>query len=77
MSYKLNENQLQFTIYLENAPYHKELLEQAGWDKQTLCNLEWYVIAEDFVTLVSFDNNYVYVVSAESLDTLTALLKGN
>lgn len=77
VSYKLNENQLQFTIYLENAPYHKELLEQAGWDKQTLCNLEWYVIAEDFVTLVSFDNNYVYVVSAESLDTLTALLKGN
>ena len=77
LEYQINESKVLFTIYLENAPYYKEPLEQAEWNKQTLCNLEWYVIAEDFVTLVSFDNNYVYVVSAESLDTLTALLKGN
>ena len=77
LEYQINESKVLFTIYLENAPYYKEPLEQAEWNKQTLCNLEWYVIAEDFVTLVSFDNNYVYVVSAESFDTLTALLKGN
>ena len=76
LEYKINENKLQFTIYLENAPYHKEALKQADWDKETICNLDWYVIANDFVTLVCFNNNYVYVISSDSLDTLKTFMEG-
>ena len=76
LEYKINGNKVLFTIYLENAPYHKEGLKQAEWDKQTFCNLEWYVIVQDFVTMVCFDNNYVYVISSDSLDTLKTLMEG-
>lgn len=76
LEYEINENKLKITIYLENAPYYKEPLEQAEWDKQTFCNLEWYVIVQDFVTMVCFDNNYVYVISSDSLDTLKTLMEG-
>lgn len=76
LEYQINKNKVLFTIYLENAPYYKEPLEEAGWDKQTFCNLEWHLIVQDFVTLVCFDNNYVYVISSDSLDTLKTLMEG-
>ena len=76
LEYKINENKLKFTIYLENAPYYKESLQQTDCDKITFCKLDWYVISQDSVTTIAFDNDYVYAISADSLDTIKTFMKG-
>ena len=76
LSYTINQEPVVFRIFIENAPYYKEPLEKAGLDKQTVFNLEWYVIEDDCVTLVAFDNDYVYAISIDSLDTLAILTEG-
>lgn len=76
LEYKINENKLKFTIYLENAPYYKESLQQTDCDKITFCKLDWYVISQDSVTTIAFDNDYVYTISADSLDTIKTFMKG-
>ena len=68
---EIDKKQISFTIYLENAPYYKEPMDQANLPKQTLRNLEWYITAYDnYQTIVTFDNGYVYTITAESLDTI-------
>ena len=76
LEYKINENKLKFTIYLENAPYYKESLQQTDCNKITFCKLDWYVISQDSVTTIAFDNDYVYIISADSLDTIKTFMKG-
>lgn len=76
LEYKINENKLKLTIYLENAPYYKESLQQTDCDKITFCKLDWYVISQDSVTTIAFDNDYVYTISADSLDTIKTFMKG-
>lgn len=76
LEYEINENKLKFTIYLENAPYYKESLQQTDCDKITFCKLDWYVISQDSVTTIAFDNDYVYTISADSLDTIKTFMKG-
>ena len=64
------------TIYLENAPYYKEPMEEANLQKQVLGNLEWYITAcvNNHQTIVTFDNDYVYAITAESLDTIKTFI---
>jgi len=79
MQYQLDAKQIALTIYLENAPYYQESMEQANLQKQTLGNLEWYIATyvNNHQTIVAFDGNYVYAITADSLDTITTLMKGN
>ena len=78
IQYKIEEKQVILVIHLQNAPYYKEPMEQANLPKQILGDLEWHITEYDnYQTLVSFDDNYVYVVTADSLDTIQTLLKGN
>ena len=77
--YEYNTKQIKLTIYLENAPYYQEPMEQANLQKQTLGNLEWYITAyvNNHQTLVAFDDYYVYAITADSLDTIKILMRGN
>ena len=77
LQYKNEEKQTTLKIYLENAPYYQASMEQVGWEKQIFFNLQWYVILENNSTLVTFDGDYVYMVSADSIDTIKMLMKGN
>ena len=78
LQYKINEETISLTIYLENAPYYKEPLEQAGYKNQTFCKLNWYITPYDsYQTIVSFDNNYVYAITADTIDTIEILMEGN
>lgn len=78
IQYKITEKQILLTIYLENAPYYREPMDQANIPKQMLGNREWYITeCDNYQTIVSFDDNYVYAVTADSLDTIQTLLKGD
>jgi len=76
--YECNEKTTELMICLENAPYHQEPMEQANLQKQTICNLEWYITTYDnYQTIVTFDNDYVYVITADSLNTIETLMEKN
>ena len=78
IQYKIDEKIITLKIYLENAPYYKEPLEQAGYENQKFCELNWYVTPyDDYQTIISFDNNYVYAITADSIDTIKILMEGN
>ena len=78
IQYQLEEKQISLEIYLESAPYYQEPMDQANLTKQMLGKREWYITEYDnYQTVVSFDDNYVYAVTADSIDTIQTLLKGN
>ena len=79
IQYQLDEKIILLTIYLENAPYYREPMNQANIPKQRIGNREWYITAyvNKHQTIVAFDDNYVYAITADSLDTIQTLLKGN
>ena len=78
IQYRLDEKQISLEIYLESAPYYQEPMDQANVPKQMFGKREWYITEYDnYQTVVSFDDNYVYAVTADSLDTIQTLLKGN
>ena len=76
--YKFDEQQIILKIYLGNAPYYQEPMDQAHLSKQTIGNLEWYITAyvNEHQTIVTFDGTYVYAVTADSLDIIQTFLKG-
>ena len=77
--YDTDGKQIKLTIYLENALYYKEPMEQENLPKQTLGNLEWYITAfvNNHQTIVAFDNGYVYAITADSLNTIKTLMGEN
>ena len=78
IQYKTHEKQITLKIYLENAPYYQESMEQANLQKQLLGNLEWYITTYDqYQTIVAFDNTFVYVITADSIDSIKTLMEGN
>ena len=78
IEYIIDENKLKFTIHLENAPYHKKYLDQANLPKQIFCDLEWYITGgENYQTFISFDDIYIYTITADSLNTIQKLIEGN
>ena len=76
LQYNLNQQEISFTIYLKNAPYYKEPLEQTKTQKQIFCDLEWYINTEDFTTTIAFDDDYVYIITADSLDIILTFMEG-
>lgn len=78
MQFGHSEQKISLIIYLENAPYHQEPMEQANLQRQTLGNLEWYITAcESYQTIVAFGNGYVYAISADSLNTIKTFMGEN
>ena len=78
IEYIIDENKLKFTIHLENAPYHKKYLDQANLPKQIFSDLEWYITGgENYQTFISFDDIYIYTITADSLNTIQKLIEGN
>ena len=77
--YNTDVKQIVLTIYLKNAPYSQESMEQANLPKQTLGNLEWYVpaYANGYQSIVAFDNGYIYAITADSLDTIKTFMGEN
>ena len=76
--YQSEEKQITLYIYLENAPYYREPMDQANISKQMFGNREWYITDSDnYQTIVAFDDDCVYAVTADSLDTIQTLLRGN
>ena len=74
--YNINKKDVLIEIYLENAPYHRESLEQAKTEKQIIWELDGYMIRRSEIQIIAFDNNYVYNISSDSLDTILQLMKG-
>lgn len=74
--YNIDQKKVILRIYLENAPYHRESMAQAQREKEFLCNLEGYIIRRSEIQFIAFDNNYVYNISSDSLDTILQLMKG-
>lgn len=75
--YNIDQEKIIFTTYLENAPYYKDALEQANLQKQTIGNLEWYITKRNEIqTIIAFDDTYVYVITADSLDIILQFMKG-
>lgn len=78
IQYRSEEKQIILEIYLENAPYYREPMDQANVPKQRIGNREWYITECDkYQTVIGFDDNCVYAVTADSLDIIQTLLKGN
>ena len=79
IEYETNKDQIILMIYLENAPYYEEPMEHANLQKQLISSFEWYVMIpiNNQQTIVAFDNNYVYTITADSLDTIQTLMRGN
>ena len=79
IQYQLDEKIILLTIYLENAPYYEEPMKQTHLSKQMLGGLEWYLTMpiNNQQTIIAFDKTHVYVITADSLDTIQTLLKGN
>ena len=76
IQYNIKQEQLILTIYLENAPYNQELMEKSQMEKRTLWKLNGYVIQRSDVEFIAFDENYVYNISSNSLETILQFLKG-
>lgn len=74
--YNIDQKKVILRIYLENAPYHRESMAQAQREKEFLWNLEGYIIRRSEIQFIAFDNNYVYNISSDSLDTILQLMKG-
>lgn len=77
LQYIINQEKIVLTIYLENAPYKEEYLQNAAYEKYTLANMDWYVIENENITIIFFDNIYVYTITADSLDTIITFIGGN
>ena len=78
MQYQLDAKQIALTIYLENAPYYQEPMEQMNITKQMLGNWEWYITEYDnYQTIIAFEDGYVYSITADSLDIIKIFMKGN
>ena len=78
IQYKISEKQILLTIYLDNAPYYQSAMAEASLLKKTMSNREWYITEyENYQTIVTFDSSYVYAVTADSLDTIQTLLRGD
>ena len=78
MQYQLDAKQIALTIYLENAPYYQESMEQMNITKQMLGNWEWYITEYDnYQTIIAFEDGYVYSITADSLDIIKIFMKGN
>lgn len=74
--YSVNQKEVRLTIYLENAPYRQEAMEQAQIEKGTLWELEGYIIRHSGVQFIAFEDDYVYDISGNSLDTILQVMKG-
>ena len=78
IEYYIDEKQIVLTIYLENAPYYQESVEQANMTKQMLGNRQWYITEYDnYQTIIAFEDGYVYSITADSLDIIKIFMKGN
>lgn len=79
LQYKNESTPISLIIYLENAPYREELIIQAGYPKQRLCDKEWYILdyrdEDNRIQFLSFDGDYVYSVSATDPETLRLLFE--
>lgn len=74
--YNIEQKKIVVKTYLQNAPYQREALEQEQYEKRIIGETEWYVITIEDTTLICFDNNYVYTVTANSLNTIIRLMEG-
>ena len=76
VQYVMNEEKIFIKTYLENAPYNKDALEQSQYRKQMINGMDWHIITVKDTTLISFEDNYVYVITANSLNTILTLMEG-
>ena len=74
--YNMNQEIICLRIYLENAPYDKKLMDKAQLKKYLLCDIEWYIIENEDITLVAFNDNYVYSITTDTLSSLTNFIEG-
>ena len=74
--YNIEQKKIVVKTYLQNAPYQREALEQEQYEKRIIGETEWYVITIEDTTIICFDNNYVYTVTANSLNTIIRLMEG-
>ena len=51
-------------------------MEKSQMEKRTLWKLNGYVIQRSDVEFIAFDENYVYNISSNSLETILQFLKG-
>jgi len=78
IQYKIDTKEIALTIFLENAPYYREPMEQANLQKQTLVGYEWYKIEEQqHKSIIAFDDAYVYVITTNSYETIQSIIKGD
>lgn len=76
IQYKVDHKNVILKIFLENAPYHQEAMEQAQTEKEYLWELEGYIIRHSETQFIAFDNNYVYDISSDSIETILQFMKG-
>ena len=76
IQYKVDHKNVTLKIYLENAPYNKDALEQSNYQKQIINRMDWHIITVNDTILISFEDNYVYAITANSLNTILTLMEG-
>lgn len=74
--YNIEQKEVYMKIYLENAPYKQEAMENSELEIITINEIDGYIIKRNEVQFITFKDKYVYIIISDSLNTIIQFMEG-